>query len=257
MVVGVMQARMGATRFPGKTLAEIEGKRLLEHIIDRVRASRHLQRIVVATTTLPEDEPVTICARQCGVDVFRGSVSDVLDRFYQAACQVGATIIVRLTADDPFKDPEVIDKTIEEYLRRVPEIDYVSNTLQPTYPEGLDVEVFSFVALEASWREAKLPLDREHVTPYIYHHPERFRIAQVQYREDLSGLRWTLDYPEDLAFAREVYRRLYGGQIFKMEEILTLLRAHPEIATINAGHIRNEGYLKALAAEAAAEKKYS
>lgn len=254
MITGLMQARMGSSRLPGKTLTEVEGKPLLEHIINRVEASRYLERIVVATTTLAEDDLLASSASQCGVDVFRGHAEDVLDRFYQAARQIGATVIVRLTADDPFKDPEVIDNVIAEYLRRAPEIDYVSNTLEPTYPEGLDVEVFSFAALEAAWREAERPSDREHVTPYIYRFPERFRIAQVRHSQDLSSLRWTLDYPEDLIFTREVYRRLYRGQVFGMQEILALLCAQPELAGINAGHSRNEGYLRALAAESAREK---
>jgi len=250
-ITALVQARMGSTRLPGKTLADIEGKPLLQHILERVQACRRLRHIVLATSTLEEDDPVADLAHRCGTEVFRGSAEDVLDRFYRAARQFTVDIVVRITADDPFKDPDVIDRAIEEYLRLAPHIDYVSNTLEPSYPEGLDIEVVSTAALELAWREAKHSSEREHVTPYIYSHPERFRIAQFRAPEDHSRLRWTIDYPEDLAFARAVYARLDRGGLFRMQDILDLLRVHPEVGAINAGHIRNEGYLKSLAIEPA------
>lgn len=244
-IVAIIQARVGATRLPGKTLADIAGKPLLAHVIQRVRASRTVSEIVVATTTAPEDRAVLDLAVQYGVKVYAGSRDDVLDRFYQAAKLVSAEVIVRITADDPFKDPQVLDK-IAQYFIDHPELDYASNTIEPTYPEGLDIEVFSFAALETAWREARLPSEREHVTPYIWKNPDKFKVANIKHDEDLSHLRWTIDYKEDLCFAREVYARLYHGQVFLMEDILALLRAEPELCEINRGIARNVGYLQSL-----------
>ena len=138
----------------------------------------------------------------------------IRDRFYQAAREFNAEIIVRITPDDPFKDPEVVDKVLSYYLSRQGDLDYVSNTIKPTYPEGLDVEAFSFRVLEQAWQEAKRPSEREHVTPYIWDHTELFRLANVENDKDLSHLRWTLDTEADLRFARKVYDRLYRGRVF-------------------------------------------
>ena len=248
-VVAIIQARMGATRLPGKTLVDIAGKPLLAHVIERTKASRTADEIVVATTTDPEDRAILQMATQYGLRAYAGSADDVLDRFYQAAKQAAADIIVRITADDPFKDPEVLDKIVE-YLLDHPGLDYVSNTIEPTYPEGLDIEVFSFSALERAWREARLASEREHVTPYIWKHPDRFKIANVRHDTDLSRLRWTLDYEEDLHFVREVYARLYNGGIFLMKDILALLQAKPHLTKINQGIKRNVGYIASLQKDA-------
>jgi len=245
-VHAIVQARIGSTRLPGKTLAEICGKPLLLHVLERVRASRRIAQIVLATTAEPADQVLVTLARQCGHPTYSGSTTDVLDRFYQAASRFGLRVVVRVTADDPFKDPGVIDAVVERFLQGQP-LDYASNTLEPTYPEGLDVEVFSFEALERAWHEACLPSDREHVTPYIWRHPDRFRLASVKLDRDLSALRWTLDYEADLEFARAVYQRLYRGQVFGMEDVLALLRAEPHLMKINESIQRNAGYLASLA----------
>jgi spore coat polysaccharide biosynthesis protein SpsF len=249
VITAIIQARMGSTRLPEKTLADLHGKSLLERVIDRAAAIRGVERVVVATTELPEDDPIAACAAGCGIGVYRGPVDDVLARFAGAARMVGASVIVRITADDPFKSPEVCSRVLAEFLRRAPDVDYVSNTVEPTWPEGLDVEVFSRKALERADREAGLRSEREHVTPYIYGHPDRFRNVQVKHSEDLSALRWTLDYPEDLAFARAVYERLDRGPIFDMDSILALLDAEPALKDMNRGFLRNAGYLKSLAEE--------
>lgn len=233
-IVAIFQARVGSTRLPGKVLLPIAGKTLLEHVIERVSRSQFINHVVVATSTKEPDQAIIAVANRCGVGGFAGSEEDVLDRFYQAAGQFQAKIIVRITADDPFKDPEVIDKVIGCYLGFKGDIDYVSNTIKPTYPLGLDAEVFSFTALEKAWRETKEPYDREHVTPYLYRHPEIFKLANVENDEDLSHLRWTLDTEADLKFIQEIYKRLYReGRIFLMKDILALLRAEPELARIN------------------------
>lgn len=239
---------MGSTRLPGKSLTDIAGQSLLAHVIDRVSASAHVQQIVVATTTGPEDNAIEQLALEKQVACYRGSPTDVLDRYYQAAKRAQADVIIRITADDPFKDPDVIDLVASSLLAD-PANDYASNTLEPTFPEGMDVEVFRFMALERAWREARLPSEREHVTPYLWKHPEIFRLVNVRHREDHSKLRWTLDYDEDLRFAREVYHRLYHGQVFKMNEILRLLKEEPQLAAINTGFQRNAGYNQSVKKE--------
>jgi len=236
---------MGSTRLPGKSLAQIAGKPLLEHVVERVRASRTLDEIVVATTTNPQDRAILHLAARCGVQAYAGSEEDVLDRYYEAAKQRTAQTVVRVTGDDPFQDPEVLDKVVKRILGSS-DLDYVSNWIEPTYPEGLDVEAFSFEVLERAWLEAKLPSEREHVTPYIWKNPDKFRLANVRHHTDLSGLRWTIDYEEDLWFAREVYARLYHKAIFLMDDVLELLRTEPELARINQGIERRAGYALSL-----------
>lgn len=234
MIVAIIQARMASTRLPGKIMVNVAGKPILEHIIERIKKSQLIDKIVVATTVKEQDKPTIAIANKCNVESFAGSEEDVLDRFYQAAKVYEADIIVRITADDPFKDPEVIDKVVTCYLGYKSATDYASNTINPTYPLGLDVEVFSFDTLERTWREAKEPFEREHVTPYIWGHPEIFRLANVQNEEDLSHLRWTLDNEADLEFIQEVYAILYReGKIFLMDDILDLLKKEPRLVRIN------------------------
>jgi len=249
-IVGIIQARVGASRLPGKTLLDLAGAPFLARVIERMQHAETLDSLMVATTTDPADDPLAALVRGLGVPVYRGSVNDVLDRFTQAARQAEAALIVRITADDPFKDPEITDHAVRLWLEQSETLDYVSNTIEPTYPEGLDIEVFTRAALERAWHEARLPSEREHVTPYIWKHPDRFRILNFKHPQDLSHLRWTVDYPEDLEFARAVYARLYRpGEVFLMEDILRLLEAEPALRQINAGIRRNEGYLKSLEAD--------
>ncbi len=250
-IVGIIQARTGSSRLPKKTLADLAGAPFLARVVERMRHCETLDALVLATTTEPSDDPLAELAASLGVAVYRGAVDDVLDRFYHAARMVEAALIVRITADDPFKDPAVTDHAVRLWLERPAELDYVSNTLKPTYPEGLDIEVFTRQALARAWREATLPSEREHVTPYIWKHPDRFCVLNFEHERDLSHLRWTVDYPADLTFARAVYARLYRpGEVFLMEDILRLLEAEPELARLNAGIRRNEGYLKSLAEDA-------
>lgn len=249
MIVAIIQARMGSTRLPGKVLIDIQGKPLLEHVIDRVRMARLIDRMVIATTFNEKDKAIIEFAKNLNIPYYVGSEDDVLDRFYQTAKKYKAETIVRITADRPFEDPEVIDKVVSYYLSHKEGVDYVSNTIKPTYPEGLDVEGFSFEALGKAWKEAKKPSEREHVTPYIWNHPELFRLTNVENDEDLSHLRWTVDTEADLQFTREIYARLYHGQVFFMKDILALLSAEPELARINKGITRYEGYLRSLEQE--------
>lgn len=233
-IVAIIQARMGSTRLPGKVLMDIGGKTMLAHVVDRTRRAKLLDKILVATTLNPHDERIIVECDRLGVLVFRGREEDVLDRYYQVAREYKADVIVRITSDCPLIDPEVIDTVVRYYLENRSKLDYVSNTLTRSYPRGLDVEVFPFNILERTWREAREAYQREHVTLYIYEHPEIFRLANVKNSEDLSYLRWTVDEEKDLEFVREVYKRLYKeDEVFLMQDILYLLKREPQLLEIN------------------------
>jgi len=249
MVTGIVQARMGSTRLPGKSLIDVSGKPLLKHILDRMQKSSIINELVVATTTNIEDNAICKLCDKLNVACFRGSVDDVLDRYYRCARAHKADIIVRITADDPFKDPEVSDRIIEEILQD-DDLDYVSNTICPTYPEGLDIEVFRFRAIEKAWQEATSALDREHVTPYVWLHPNLFKLKNIEYKKNLSHMRWTLDTLEDLAMTRAVYKALYNeGSLFLMKDVLDLMERHPDIEELNANVERFSGHKKIIQEE--------
>lgn len=251
--VAIIQARMSSTRLPGKVFADVCGQPLLHHVVCRARRARTPDQVVVATSDRPADDVVARFCEMSAVPCFRGSEEDVLDRYCHAARHFKAEAVVRVTADCPLLDPDVIDRVVQAFLAG--DQDYVSNTLDRTYPDGLDVEVFSFAALARAWREARLPSEREHVTPYIWKHPELFRLGNVKQDEDLSDLRWTVDEPRDLEFVRAVYRWLGPRSDFGMQEVLALLREHPELGRINAGIERNEGYRWSLERDAIQEQE--
>lgn len=247
-VVAIVQARLGSSRLPGKTLEILFDKPLLGHILERIAAARTIDHIVVATTTSGIDDALIPVAEHFGASVFRGSENDVLDRFFLASLRFGDSTIVRVTADDPFKDPEVIDYAVN--LRRKLNIDYCSNTLKPSYPEGIDIEVFSSSALEKAHIHARLPSEREHVTPYIWKRSTEFSVHNFSAPTDLSHLRWTIDYAADLEMARAVYRHLYPRKrIFLMEDILALAQEKPDLFHDAQQIVRNEGYLKSITQE--------
>lgn len=236
-VVAIVQARMASSRLPGKVLADIGGRPMLLWVVRRARRTPGLHALAVATTTDAGDDAVAgLCATH-GVACLRGHPTDVLDRFHQAAEAFAADVIVRLTADCPLIDPQVIGITLEAFLHTEPAADMAANRLPSgrTYPIGLDTEVVSRAALERAWREADRPYQREHVLPYLYDEPGRFRVLRVDHAEDLGAMRWTVDTPEDLAFVREVVRHFPGRDDFGWLEIVDLLRRRPELAAINAG----------------------
>jgi len=244
-VVAIVQARVGSTRLPQKVLKSIAGKPMLWHVFDRLKRSKLIDEVVLATTAKGEDAQLLKIAEEGGANVFRGSEEDVLDRYFRAATEFKADVVVRITADCPLVDPEVVDATIKRFLDG--DFDYISNIVKPTYPDGLDVEVFSYGALEKAWKGARRSSEREHVTAYIRNHPRSFKIGSVEHRENLSGMRWTVDTEKDLKFVREVYKRLYKkGRIFFMRDVLKLLEKQPELVEINKGIARNEGYAKSL-----------
>jgi spore coat polysaccharide biosynthesis protein SpsF len=221
--LAILQARMSSSRLPGKVLAPVLGEPMIGRQIERIRRAKLVDKLVVATSTDPSDDPLAAYASQQGADVFRGSLDDVLDRFckvLQGYYDVGA--VVRLTADCPLTDPELIDKVITQHLETG--ADYTSNTLRTrTYPHGLDVEVMKVEALEEAAQRAQDPYEWEHVTPFIYRRPEEFRLAGVARHDSLAHLRWTVDVPEDLTFVRAVYGKLYPTKpAFTTQDVLRL-----------------------------------
>jgi spore coat polysaccharide biosynthesis protein SpsF len=245
--LAILQARMGSTRLPGKTLADVHGRPMLQWLLDRIKAVPQIDEIVVATTTDPSDNSlVAWLATVPGVDWYRGSAEDVLDRFYQASRGRDADVIVRVTGDDPLKDPGLVDRTITA-LRSNAKVDYASTFIRPTFPEGLDCEVMRTSVLERAHREATLPSEREHVTPYIWKNPHLFSLYSVEQDRDLSSWRWTVDKPADLDFVRAVYAHFLDRPLVPYEELAAFIEAHPELSAINVGTVRQEGYLKSLA----------
>ncbi len=245
-VVAVLQARMSSTRLPGKVLLRTCGKPLLQHQIERVRRSKRIDTLVVATSDDASDTPLAALCKDLGVPAFRGSLDDVLDRMVSAARPHNPRWLVRLTGDCPLADPQVIDQVIEAALQG--DVDYVSNALNPSFPDGLDVECVRFTALEQAWREADLPSEREHVTPFIHTRPQRYRLREVRHTPDLSHLRWTVDEPADFVIVSQVFEHLYAKRPdFSMNDVLELLRLQPGLTSLNSQLVRNEGYLKSLA----------
>lgn len=243
-IIAIIQARMGSSRLSGKVLRELSGKPVLWHVVNRVGRSRLIDDIVVATTCQKRDlEIVKYCAEQ-GIRIFVGSENDVLDRYYQAARLYKPKHVVRITADCPLHDGKVIDMVIQKHLDM--NNDYTSNTLEDSFPDGLDCEVFTFSALERAWKEAKFTSEREHVTPYIKKQ-ESFRKCSVIDSVDHSQYRWTVDTEKDFLFVSQIFERLHGiNPGFGKEEIYALLESCPELMTINQGIIRNEGYIKSI-----------
>lgn len=244
MKLALIQARMGSSRFPGKVLEDLSGHPVLWQVVNRVRKARSLDKVVVATTTESIDDPIARFCEQEGIACFRGSEPDVLDRFYRAAKANAADVVVRITADCPLIDPAVIDKVVARYERG--DCDYASNAMRYTYPDGLDTEVFSFVALERAWHEARKASEREHVTPYL--RTDAFRTANVESETPVSPAqyRWTVDHPQDLQFVRKVYEAFSANGDFGFREVFDLLKERPDLATIQAETITNEGYYRSL-----------
>lgn len=247
--LAILQARISSSRLPRKVLQPILKKPMLLRQIERTNRSREIDRLIIATSTDPSDDPIAAACEEAGVACFRGNLTDVLDRFVQAARPHQPAIVVRLTGDCPLTDPEVIDQTIRFF--EAGEYDYVSNIIPPTFPDGLDVEVMRFTCLEEAGREAVLPSHREHVTVFLRAHPERYRLGNLARPGDLSHLRWTVDEPEDLEFVRRVYQRLYPAKPdFTMHDILRLIEQEPAIQAINARSTRSEAIRKAQQADA-------
>lgn len=257
--LAIVQARMGSSRLPGKVLLDLAGKPMIQRVIERVRCAQRVDRVLVATTTDPTDDPIAAFAAAQGLECYRGSLHDVLDRYYQAAKTQPPRWVVRITADCPFIDPALIDQTVQLLTtHREPPLDFACNRLPPpftrSFPIGLDVEACTFDALERAWREASAPFHREHVMPFLYENvilaapevitktcslavgtsPRGFRIAQLHHTPNYGHLRWTVDTPEDLTFARELLTHLPDSESFTWYDVLHVVQKYPELNQINA-----------------------
>jgi spore coat polysaccharide biosynthesis protein SpsF len=243
MKIGVViQARMGSTRLPGKVLKEVNGKTLLAYQIERVRRVQSIDEIIIATTTEPQDDQIVDFCISNNVNYFRGSVSDVLDRYFQSSIRFELDAVVRLTSDCPLIDPVIIDKVIETFIGIYPNVDYVSNTIERTYPRGMDTEIMSFSTLQRAHSNANEMFFREHVTSYIYNHPEKFRILNVAAEENQSDYRLTVDTEEDFELIKRILEKLYKeSKDFTLKEIVKLLESNPSWKKINQ-HIEQKKY---------------
>lgn len=214
------------------------GKSLLYRMVERVQASKLRGTIVVATTTDTFDDPIEVLCNQSNINCFRGHPTDLLDRHYQAALAFEADVVLKIPSDCPLIDPKIIDQVIQVYLDHEGEIDFVSNLHPATYPDGNDVEIMTFSALETAWKESTRPLEREHTTPFIWENPDRFSIINDPWNsgKDYSmSHRWTIDYQEDYDFIKAIYEALYPeNPSFSLEDILDLLQKQPEIFKINS-----------------------
>lgn len=228
----IIQARIGSTRLPGKVVKKIEGKTVLEYVIERLKRVKNAKKIIVATTDNKADNALERIAQKCGVYVYRGSENNVLNRFYKAANFFEVDSIVRITADCPLIDPKIVDDTIKLYSKN--NFDYVSNTHPPTFPDGMDVEVFSFKTLDKIREGAKTSEEKEHVTLYIFKNKERFKIGNLLSKNDYYDLRLTLDHKQDLTLIKEIYKNLYKkNENFGLKEIVKLFKEKPELLKIN------------------------
>ena len=235
---------MSSTRLPGKVLMPLAGKPVLAHVVERLSYCRMLSGAIVATTVESSDDAIATFCESTGIPLFRGSLEDVLDRYYQAANQFGADPIVRITADCPAIDPVIVDAVIAGFLAG--NYDYYG--LSGEFPDGLDCTVFAYKALKKAWNEAKLKSEREHVGPYLEKHPEIFRNGGLELFHGMAHHRWTLDEPRDYVLLSAIFDDLYRpDRLFLTHDVLELLERKPELMAANQGIIRNEGYLKSLA----------
>ena len=248
LTCAIIQARLGSTRLPGKVLADIHGKPMIWWMLQRLYRCQTFSRIILATTTNTEDDRlVSWMSENTDILVFCGSENDLVDRYYSCSKSVGAETIVRITADDPLKDPGIVDKAVSMF--KSANYDYLSNCIEPTYPEGLDVEIFSFEALDRVWNKATLKSDREHLTTYMINNAHEFKLGNFTYNRDLSSWRWTVDKQSDLDLMRKIFGEFKSNPEVNFEKVIAFLERHPELVLLNQGTVRMEGYKKSLQLE--------
>ena len=240
----IIQVRVDSKRLPKKVLRKILNKPMLWYVLKRVKKIKNIDQVILATTNEKQDNILVDLAKKNRIFIFRGSSIDVLDRYYRCAIKYNADPIIRITSDCPLIDPFIVENILDFYLKN--DFDYVSNTIKPTYPDGLDVEIFSFKTLELAAKNAKMKSEREHVTPYIKNNPKKFKLFNYRNNENLSNHRWTVDQKEDLFFVRKIYSKMKPSVVFRYQEILELLSRFPDLLKINQGIKRNEGYKKSL-----------
>ena len=241
----IIQARMGSTRLPGKAMLSVQNQKpVLYFVIKQLQECKLIGKIIVATTTNEEDNQIVNYSKNLGIDCFRGSSKDVLDRYYQCAKKYSLSTIVRVPSDKPLIDPEIVDNVVSVFNNN--SHDYVTNFLSnPTFPSGTEVEVFSMNGLEKAWKKAKLPSEREHVTKYFSNHAEKFEITHLEHSENLSHLRWAVDRIEDLELVRLIVSKIKKRPIL-MKDIVSLFNKEPELVKINKNVNRKEGNLKSM-----------
>ncbi|MFH0825868.1 MAG: glycosyltransferase family protein [Pseudomonadota bacterium] len=238
-IVAITQARTGSTRLPGKVMMDLMGKPMLTRHVERVMRARRIDEVVVATTTLSKDDVIHDLCKDNGWLCFRGSESDVLDRYYRAALERGADIVVRVTSDCPLIDPDLIDDVIAAPADADGAVEFAANRIQErSYPIGLDCEAMLFPVLARIWKDDTDMSSREHVTTYVYHNLGLFRVRDVSGDGDYRHMRWTVDVPEDLEFVRKIYEH-FGHDHFSWTEVVDILKVHPEWMDINR-HIRQK-----------------
>lgn len=235
-VVAIIQARMAASRLPGKVLEDLAGRPVLSWVVARARRAEMVSDVIVATTDESADDAIADFCQNESIPSFRGSMHDVLDRYYQAAKLFKAEVIVRITADCPFIDPVELDRLLDAFFTADPPLDFAANRLpmQRTIPIGLDAEICTFDALETAWHEAKEPHQREHVMPFFYENASRFNTLHLTHHPDYGHFRWTVDTPEDLDLVRQIADHFEGRDDFSWQEILTLIEKYPKLVEINA-----------------------
>lgn len=245
-IVTVIQARMSSTRLPRKVVLPLLGKPLLIRMIERIRFAKLVGQLVIATSQNPEDDQIEEICIENNLICYRGHLTDLLDRHYQVGKQFGADAVVKIPSDCPLIDPHVIDSVLKFYIDNYDKYDYVSNLHPATFPDGNDVEVISFSALERAWKESAKDYEREHTTPYIWENPDKFRIGNVVWETGLdysTTHRWTIDYEEDYQFIKKVYEELYECNFpFGIYDILNLLYQKPELAEINKRYLGKYWY---------------
>ena len=238
----IVQARMTSTRLPGKVMEIVCDKPLLEHLINRLKTIRSADQIVIATTVNETDNQIVSLCKKLDTLYYRGSEEDVLGRYYEAAVEYGGEVIIRITSDCPVIDPEVVDYLISFFTNNIGKYDYVSNTLERSYPRGMDAEIVSFKALKEAHFNAYDPFDREHVTPFIKKRPQQFRLYNILYKADMSRFRLTIDTSEDMELISKIFESLYyQNTFFSLKDMLDQMERTPKWETINA-HVETKKY---------------
>ena len=254
MYTAIVQARMGSTRLPGKIMMSVRNKPLLHYHINQVLQSKKIDKLIIATTNLPQDDEIVKFVNLCGIEVYRGNEDDVLDRYFHCAKELKLDVIIRISSDCPLIDPEIIDKCVKKFENE--NFDYLSNVHKKIngnwiydpcgFPSGFAVEVFTFNALENAWKNAKKLSDREHVTQYILDNPKKFKIAGLENQENFSDLRLTLDYQVDFDLIKIIIEKFPINEIFTLKKLVSFFKNYPELKEINANIPFNDGYLKSL-----------
>jgi spore coat polysaccharide biosynthesis protein SpsF len=243
MIGVIIQARMNSSRLPGKVMKKLNNKPMLNYVLEQIRFSKLVKKIIVATTHSKNDDLIYEYVKKKGINIFRGKSKDVLDRYFQCAKKFQLDTIVRITSDCPLIDPEIIDLVIKNYMQG--DFDYISNNKPRTFPYGMDVEVFSFKSLKKAWVEASLPSEREHVTPYIYKNLKKFKIKNIKQKKNFSKIRITVDRQNDFELIKNIVNNVKSNPIL-MKDIIELYHKNQELFKINKNYLDDEGYIKSL-----------